>query len=339
MAPTKQGGKAQAIQAQAIHSPSVAASEASDGIHKVTRKCLLNQLHKTKLCIYHQKGTCQHGKECAFAHSEAELQSTPDLSNTRLCVTFQQTGECLDRSCRFAHSEEQLRSTAMFYRKTLCIWHQKGRCRNGDQCRFAHGRTQLMQPMGAQPARSALGQANQKGPPKMVAKAARAAGHGPPAAVPPVEGRGGLRHEPMKVPMPMPGDEHPAFSMPPGLMQQSAELSAGACQLMQQSVDMGAADGLHEQLVNLSKQLSVLTERCSQLSRGRPGMEEFGPRAYPASDLSGSVPGSSPSAGSRGAYGGPKVDLDLLTYSLIDRNARAANQWPSLDSQGLYEQI
>merc|ERR1719277_489046 len=92
---------------------------------RVTR-CLMSQLKKTKFCAYYQRGHCQYGSKCSFAHSQTELQLKPDLSKTRLCVVFQQTGQCSDPGCKFAHGEEQLCSTAMFYRKTLCMWNEKG---------------------------------------------------------------------------------------------------------------------------------------------------------------------------------------------------------------------
>jgi len=106
------------------------------------RSCLTSQLRKTKICLYHLKGACQYGANCAFAHSCTELQSTPDLRKTRLCQAFE-AGACNNPDCSFAHGEEELRSTNLFYKKTLCIWNQKGKCRNGDQCRFAHGPAEL----------------------------------------------------------------------------------------------------------------------------------------------------------------------------------------------------
>jgi len=107
------------------------------------RTCLQNQLHKTKFCMYYLKGSCHYGSECAFAHTYAELQSTPDLRKTRLCTDFVEGAGCNNPKCPFAHGEEELRSTDMFFKKTLCIWNEKGKCRNGDQCRFAHGSVDL----------------------------------------------------------------------------------------------------------------------------------------------------------------------------------------------------
>jgi len=117
---------------------------------RARRTCLHSQLHKTKFCMYHLKGSCQYGSSCAFAHSCAELQATPDLRKTRLCTTYANTGVCNDPSCSFAHGEDELRSTDMFYKKTLCMWNEKGKCRNGDQCRFAHGMAELRANGGAE---------------------------------------------------------------------------------------------------------------------------------------------------------------------------------------------
>jgi len=104
--------------------------------------CLASQLRKTKMCVYHLKGSCQYGDRCTFAHSCVEMQSVPDLRKTRLCQAYEQGG-CNNKDCGFAHGDEELRSANLFYKKTLCIWNQKGKCRNGDQCRFAHGTSEL----------------------------------------------------------------------------------------------------------------------------------------------------------------------------------------------------
>mmetsp|Transcript_36039 Transcript_36039/g.103599 ORF Transcript_36039/g.103599 Transcript_36039/m.103599 type:complete len:296 (+) Transcript_36039:58-945(+) len=108
------------------------------------RSCLASQLRKTKMCVFHLKGICERGNDCTFAHSDAELQSSPDLYKTRLCPGYHQGG-CDNKDCPFAHGEEELRSTNIFYKKTLCIWNEKGKCRSGDKCRFAHGTSELHQ--------------------------------------------------------------------------------------------------------------------------------------------------------------------------------------------------
>lgn len=125
-----------------VSAPVGAKSTGLPGSGANQRSCLTSQLRKTKICMYHLKGACQYGSECAFAHSCAELESIPDLRKTRLCQAFD-SGSCNNPDCSFAHGEEELRSTNLFYKKTLCIWNQKGKCRNGDQCRFAHGTSEL----------------------------------------------------------------------------------------------------------------------------------------------------------------------------------------------------
>eukprot|EP00403_Amphidinium_massartii_P033677 CAMPEP_0178437672 /NCGR_PEP_ID=MMETSP0689_2-20121128/35138_1 /TAXON_ID=160604 /ORGANISM="Amphidinium massartii, Strain CS-259" /LENGTH=359 /DNA_ID=CAMNT_0020059931 /DNA_START=53 /DNA_END=1132 /DNA_ORIENTATION=+ len=106
------------------------------------RACFQDQLRKTKLCVYHLKGTCKNGWSCSYAHAEQELQNAPDLRKTRLCKAFA-AGSCTNKSCTYAHSADELRSSEMFFKKTLCIWHARDKCRNGDQCRFAHGSVEL----------------------------------------------------------------------------------------------------------------------------------------------------------------------------------------------------
>ncbi|CAK0793629.1 unnamed protein product, partial [Prorocentrum cordatum] len=78
------------------------------------RSCVNSQLRKTRLCRYNAMGTCRRGYGCAWAHSEAELHASPDLTKTRLCAAFQQQGWCKDARCLFAHGEEELRSTSTF---------------------------------------------------------------------------------------------------------------------------------------------------------------------------------------------------------------------------------
>jgi len=122
-------------------------TDAASSADKHPRACLHRQLQKTRLCVYHMRGTCQYGTNCSFAHTQSELSSTPDLQRTRLCTSFAK-GQCDDPNCSFAHGEAELRSTDMFYKKAMCIWHDRGRCRNGDSCRFAHGPTELREKSG-----------------------------------------------------------------------------------------------------------------------------------------------------------------------------------------------
>jgi hypothetical protein len=67
-------------------------------------------LHKTKLCSFFQQGRCRYGRNCGFAHSQAEIESQPDLSKTSLCLAWI-AGTCRQPSgkCRFAHGKHELR--------------------------------------------------------------------------------------------------------------------------------------------------------------------------------------------------------------------------------------
>jgi len=122
----------------AVHPP----PSPQDKQKQTQRACFQDQLRKTKLCVYHLKGSCKNGRSCSYAHSDVELQSAPDLKKTRLCKAFA-SGACDNPKCTYAHSAEELRSSEMFFKKTLCIWYARDKCRNGAQCRFAHGSAEL----------------------------------------------------------------------------------------------------------------------------------------------------------------------------------------------------
>jgi hypothetical protein len=64
----------------------------------------------TRLCKFNAVGRCKRGRDCKFAHSEAEMKEQPDFSKTRFCQEFAETGFCRDREhCTFAHGKEELR--------------------------------------------------------------------------------------------------------------------------------------------------------------------------------------------------------------------------------------
>jgi len=64
---------------------------------------------KTKMCKFHLLGACSRGSFCAFAHTQDELESLPDLSCTKMCRALAGGGFCRDPACRYAHSAEELR--------------------------------------------------------------------------------------------------------------------------------------------------------------------------------------------------------------------------------------
>mmetsp|Transcript_28996 Transcript_28996/g.68991 ORF Transcript_28996/g.68991 Transcript_28996/m.68991 type:complete len:228 (+) Transcript_28996:65-748(+) len=108
----------------------------------IGRSILTAKMKKTKMCEFHKEGRCKYGADCAFAHTESELQQAPDLRKTRLCRAFLQ-GKCNDSDCKFAHGEEELRASNICFKTALCTWFEKGNCQSGAQCRFAHGVEEL----------------------------------------------------------------------------------------------------------------------------------------------------------------------------------------------------
>jgi len=126
-------------------------AEFTQAIGQGTRNApaLHKQLRKTKFCMFHQQGSCQFGKSCAFAHALSEMNGAPDFSKTQLCKAFSE-GRCDDLYCNFAHGQTELRSTSMCFKKSICTFYEKGKCRDGAQCRFAHGVAELRSPQVGQ---------------------------------------------------------------------------------------------------------------------------------------------------------------------------------------------
>lgn len=218
------------------------------------RTCLHGQLQKTKFCMYHLKGTCQFGDDCAFAHSVKEIQAMPDLRKTRLCTKE----NCNDPNCTFAHGEEELRSTDMFFKKTLCIWNEKGKCRNGEQCRFAHGQEQLRRNQEGAAAAEAPAQA----PTNSVVNNARRKGQR--------AAGGGSRRlatipaEPMKIlPTGIASSIPPATPYPNSMEDECSTTWSGSGR----SGGSGSGEDLRAELDRLRVSISALSMQCSSIQQ------------------------------------------------------------------------
>jgi len=80
----------------------------------LTNKTLTNDKYKTEFCDQiKQRGFCQYGDKCQFAHSKQELREKPrhPKYKTKVCNTFRDTGYCkYGKRCTFIHPtvEEQL---------------------------------------------------------------------------------------------------------------------------------------------------------------------------------------------------------------------------------------
>eukprot|EP00746_Dinoflagellata_sp_MGD_P145513 gnl/MRDRNA2_/MRDRNA2_78115_c0_seq1.p1 gnl/MRDRNA2_/MRDRNA2_78115_c0~~gnl/MRDRNA2_/MRDRNA2_78115_c0_seq1.p1 ORF type:complete len:367 (+),score=41.56 gnl/MRDRNA2_/MRDRNA2_78115_c0_seq1:117-1217(+) len=123
------------------------ATQGEGKIEKSFSQFYCSQFWKTRMCEFHQHGTCRDGSDCVFAHSEQELKPRPDLSCTRLCPVLVQTGRCTAKNCTYAHSTEEMISDACQKTK-LCRFWPVGKCNLGNQCRFAHSADELREPAG-----------------------------------------------------------------------------------------------------------------------------------------------------------------------------------------------
>lgn len=107
---------------------------------------MMEQLSKTKMCKFEQKGLCAKGPQCPFAHDVKELQPLPDLSRSKLCITLRKTGRCDNPKCSYAHQEAELQTSGTFYKTKICkYWQSAGKCPLGQACSFAHSERELRQ--------------------------------------------------------------------------------------------------------------------------------------------------------------------------------------------------
>lgn len=104
----------------------------------------MEQLSKTKMCKFEQRGLCTKGSRCPFAHDEKELQPLPDLSRSKFCMTLRKTGRCDNPKCGYAHEEAELQTNGTFYKTKICkYWKSAGKCPLGQACSFAHSDLEL----------------------------------------------------------------------------------------------------------------------------------------------------------------------------------------------------
>lgn len=125
---------------------------------------------KWQLCRFHRIGKCQQGKNCQFAHSEAEIDDriVPELDpgqvpeqDTRLqkkmslCKWWESGRGChMGKLCGFAHGHEELFTTgraivadaARMSKYTHCKFFALGRCNKGKDCSQAHGAHEIGTP-------------------------------------------------------------------------------------------------------------------------------------------------------------------------------------------------
>jgi hypothetical protein len=67
---------------------------------------------KTKMCKFKRNNMCTRGAACTYAHSDAELQSLPNLFKTKMCFEMSKTRQCPNPNCPYAHSKVELRNVA-----------------------------------------------------------------------------------------------------------------------------------------------------------------------------------------------------------------------------------
>ncbi|CBZ54591.1 Zinc finger (CCCH type) protein, related [Neospora caninum Liverpool] len=93
-----------------LHQPPSPPPATSEKTSKRTGPELNARLSKTRLCRFVTSGRiCPFGPSCTYAHSDAELVPSPNLTKTKVCWS-NMYGRCARGSqCPYAHNEEELR--------------------------------------------------------------------------------------------------------------------------------------------------------------------------------------------------------------------------------------
>eukprot|EP00930_Biecheleria_cincta_P023382 TRINITY_DN16908_c0_g1_i1.p1 TRINITY_DN16908_c0_g1~~TRINITY_DN16908_c0_g1_i1.p1 ORF type:complete len:378 (+),score=66.54 TRINITY_DN16908_c0_g1_i1:147-1280(+) len=73
------------------------------------RAHLASLCRKTKMCKFFLANGCDRGVLCAYAHSENEIRSLPDLKCTQLCPIVSRGELCTDGRCKYAHRSAELK--------------------------------------------------------------------------------------------------------------------------------------------------------------------------------------------------------------------------------------
>lgn len=86
-------------------------------------------LYKRHLCLYFERGHCEKGLHCTFAHGLDELRDPRE-----------------DRARPSAAEPEGKRTQEMprRFKRDLCVYWQQGTCQKGSACTFAHGSEELV---------------------------------------------------------------------------------------------------------------------------------------------------------------------------------------------------
>ena len=117
-----------------------------------TTKSKPTGLFKTQLCRhFEQKGFCNLGEKCNFAHGKEELREAPPGSAPAPVASSYNYGGYQPKTYQQPSYTQVDHSSSKYYKTVLCRnFTQTGQCSFGPNCKFAHGEEELRaHPMGS----------------------------------------------------------------------------------------------------------------------------------------------------------------------------------------------
>lgn len=117
--------------------------------------------YKTTLCRHFERGYCEHGLDCEFAHGAEELRSTDDAEAD---APEDDRGEPVaERRGDAKPPREALAGKLRPDQVEICVDYQRGNCKFGSSCRFIHNVEELGMRVARVPWTSGTG-SNSHGP-------------------------------------------------------------------------------------------------------------------------------------------------------------------------------
>jgi len=97
--------------------------------------------YKTDFCSFFEKGACDKGERCAFAHGKSELRPRGGDGVSAIGKGKGKSGG--GQGCNSSESHATKGASGSGYKTDICSFFERGVCEKGESCKFAHGSSEL----------------------------------------------------------------------------------------------------------------------------------------------------------------------------------------------------